>query len=100
MRSKRARLFVLIAVLAFCFVCLWPSLCWYARTPKEEQNLALGSLEKIKDYSTDKANTDIDMIFGLARANPDSQLTEEYAWLEKVAKKNYKLIGEKVSSPM
>ncbi len=100
MRSKRARLFVLIAVLALCFSFLWPSLCWYVRTPKEEQNLALGSLEKIKDYSTDKANTDIDMIFGLARANPDSQLTEEYAWLEKVAKKNYKLIGEKVSSPM
>ena len=58
-RSKRARLVVLIAVLAFCFVCLWPSICWYVRTPKEEQNLALGSLEKIKDYSTDKANADI-----------------------------------------
>ena len=100
MRSKRARLFVLIAVLALCFSFLWPSICWYVRTPKEEQNLALGSLEKIKDYSTDKANADIDTIFGLARANPDSALSEEFAWLEKVAKKNYKLIGEKVSSPM
>jgi len=100
MRSKRARLFVLIAVLALCFSFLWPSICWYVRTPKEEQNLALGSLEKIKDYSTDKANADIDTIFGLARANPDSALSEEFAWLEKVAKKNYKLIGEKVASPM
>ena len=100
MRSKRARLFVLIAVLAFCFVCLWPSLCWYARTPKEEQNLALGSLEKIKDYATDKANTDIDAIFGLARANPDSVLGSEYDWLVKIAKKNKKLLGETVSSSL
>ena len=100
MRSKRARLFVLIAVLAFCFVCLWPSLCWYARTPKEEQNLALGSLEKIKDYATDKANTDIDAIFGLARANPDSVLGPEYDWLVKIAKKNKKLLGETVSSSL
>ena len=100
MRSKRARLFVLIAVLAFCFVCLWPSLCWYARTPKEEQNLALGSLEKIKDYATDKANTEIDAIFGLARANPDSVLGSEYDWLVKIAKKNKKLLGETVSSSL
>ena len=100
MRSKRARLCVVIAVLALCFSFLWPSLCWYAWTPKEEQNLALGSLEKIKDYATDKANSDIDTIFGLARANPDALLGPEYSWLEKIAKKNYKLIGEKVNESM
>ena len=100
MRSKRARLFVLLAVLAFCFACLRPSLCWYAWTPKEEKSLALGSLEKIKDYSTDKANADIDAIFDLARSNPDSQLGSEYAWLEKIARKNYKLMGQSVPQNM
>ena len=99
-RSKRARLVVLIAVLAFCFVCLWPSICWYVRTPKEEQNLALGSLEKIKDYSTDKANADIDLIFAQARENPDSSLSVDYAWLEKVARKNYKLMGQSAPKTM
>ena len=99
-RSKRARLVVLIAVLAFCFVCLWPSICWYVRTPKEEQNLALGSLEKIKDYSTDKANADIDLIFAQARENPDSSLSADYAWLEKVARKNYKLMGQSAPKTM
>ena len=48
--SKRSRLVIIIAVLAMCFVFLWPSIQWYARTPKEQQALALSSLENIKDY--------------------------------------------------
>ena len=48
--NKRTRLVVLLVVLALCFVFLWPSISWYARTPKEMQQLALGSTENIKTY--------------------------------------------------
>ena len=47
--NKRTRFVILLAVLAICFVFLWPSISWYGRTPKEVQALALGSTEKIKD---------------------------------------------------
>lgn len=53
--SKKSRLITIIAVLAVCFAFLWPTISWYALTPKEEQALALSSLEKIKDYSGAKA---------------------------------------------
>ena len=52
--NKRSRLVILIAVLAICFAFLWPSICWYGRTPKEVQALALGSTENIKDYASVK----------------------------------------------
>ena len=53
--NKRTRLLVLLAVIALCFVFLWPSISWYARTPKEVQQLALGSTENIKNYAELKA---------------------------------------------
>ena len=54
--SKRGRLLLILAVLVLCFVFLWPSISWYALTPKEVQAMALSSLEKIKDYSIYTAN--------------------------------------------
>ena len=53
--NKRTRLLVLLAVIALCFVFLWPSISWYGRTPKEVQQLALGSTENIKNYAELKA---------------------------------------------
>ena len=49
--NKRTRLLVLLAVIALCFVFLWPSISWYGRTPKEVQQLALGSTENIKNFA-------------------------------------------------
>ena len=57
--NKRTRLLVLLAVIALCFVFLWPSISWYGRTPKELQQLALGSTENIKNYAELKAAEDV-----------------------------------------
>ena len=65
--NKRTRFVILLAVLAICFVFLWPSISWYARTPKEVQALALGSTENIKDYATAKAAEDVRNIKALAK---------------------------------
>ena len=53
--NKRSRFILILVVLAVCFGFLWPSLKWYALTPKEDKALALSSLENIKDYSSVKA---------------------------------------------
>ena len=98
--NKRSRLVILIAVLAICFAFLWPSICWYGRTPKEVQALALGSTENIKDYASVKAAEDVRAIKDIAKKDPTAKLDSQYAWLEKDAAKEYKALDEKVPSDM
>ncbi|WP_191017854.1 protein translocase subunit SecD [Treponema zioleckii] len=88
--NKRSRFIIILVVLAVCFAFLWPSIVWYARTPKDQQNRALGSLEKIKDYSTLKASKELDKLMELANENPDAELDPSYEYLVKAAKKNFK----------
>ena len=98
--NKRTRFGIILAVLAVCFWFLWPSISWYVRTPKDEQTLALGSLEKIKDYSTVKAGEEVNAIKKIANENPDAMLDASYDYLVKAAKKNYKADNKKVSEPL
>ncbi len=98
--NKRVRFVILLAFLAICFLFLWPSICWYGRTPKEVQTLALGSTEKIKDYAQAQASKDVIAIKELAKNNPDSKLDEKYAWIEKKAAAKYKKYGEKAPAEM
>lgn len=98
--NKRSRFLLILVVLGVCFAFLWPSISWYMRTPKELQNLALGSLEKIKDYSNVQASADVQELKALARSNPNAALPEKFQWLEKSAAKNYKDAGESVPSPL
>ena len=98
--NKRTRLVILLAVLAICFVFLWPSISWYANTPKEVQALALGSTENIKDYATVQAAEDVRNFKALVNSTPDAALPAEYSWVSKEAAKEYKLAGKKAPSPM
>ena len=88
--SKRSRFIIILLVLAVCFWFLWPSINWYVRTPKDQQTLALGSLEKIKDYTTLTAKNEVDKLVELARENPDAALDSSYDYLVKAARKNYR----------
>ena len=88
--NKRSRFIIILVVLAVCFAFLWPSISWYARTPKDQQTLALGSLEKIKDYTVVKAKEESDKLIAMAKANPEATLDPSYDYLVKAAKKNYK----------
>ncbi|WP_294428166.1 protein translocase subunit SecD [uncultured Treponema sp.] len=92
--NKRSRFIIILVVLAVCFAFLWPSISWYARTPKDQQTLALGSLEKIKDYTVVKAKEDSDKLIAIAKNNPETVLDSSYDYLVKAAKKNYKEIAK------
>ena len=98
--NKRTRLFILIAVLSICFVFLWPSISWYGRTPKEVQQLALGSTENIKTYAENKAAEDVRTIKDLQKKDSSSVLDGDFAWLNKEAAKKYKSFGEKAPEPL
>ena len=88
--NKRSRFIIILVVLAVCFAFLWPSISWYARTPKDQQTLALGSLEKIKDYTVVKAKEEAEKLIEMAKVNPDAVLDSSYDYLVKEAKRNYK----------
>lgn len=94
--NKRSRFILVLAVLALCFVFLWPSVKWYALTPKEDQALALSSLENIKDYSNIKATDDLEALKAKVKADENAPLEADQQWLLKIAKKNYKSMGTKL----
>ena len=95
--NNRTRLLVLLAVIALCFVFLWPSISWYGRTPKEVQQLALGSTENIKNYAELKAAEDVRAIKKMDLSAP---LADEYAWLKKDVAKRYKALDKKAPAEL
>ncbi|MGP1587851.1 MAG: protein translocase subunit SecD [Treponemataceae bacterium] len=94
--KKRNRLLIVILVIVACFSFLWPSISWYGLTPKEEKALVTSSLEKIKDFSRIQAGEDVVKLEAMTRDNPDADLPDEYKYLIKIARKNYKSYGKKM----
>ena len=98
--NKKSRLITIIAVLAVCFAFLWPTISWYARTPKEDQALALSTLENIKDYSNFKAASDVKAMVAAAKADSETLVPADQEWFKEQVKKNYKLENKKYSEPL
>ncbi|ULQ60368.1 protein translocase subunit SecD [Brucepastera parasyntrophica] len=96
--NKRSRFLLILVVLAVCFVCLWPSVKWYFLTPKEDQSLALGSREKIRDYAHELAAEDVRQLISDARADTQEPVDAKFKPVIKVAKKNYKAMKKPVPS--
>ncbi len=83
--SKRYRFFIILAVVALCFVFLYPTIRWYFMTPRDEQTLALGSREQIKIYASETALSDLQLL--LDNAKNGGGVPEKLIFLEKEAKK-------------
>ncbi len=94
--SKRSRLVLILAVIAVCFAFLWPSVKWYYFTPKEDQALALGSREKIKDYARNMAVSDLKKLMDMARADDQTDVGNQYGFLLADAKKTLKSLKKPV----
>lgn len=96
--SKRSRLVLILVVLAVCFAFLWPSVKWYYVTPKEDQALALGSREKIKDYSRNMAVADLKQLMEGARTDSQENLDAKFPALIAEARTNYKVMKKAAPS--
>ncbi len=91
--NKRSRLALIIVILAVCCVFLWPTVKWYFLTPREDQAIALGSRERIRDYARDMAASDVRFLMEEARAGSTEALPKEYRALIKQAERNYRRLG-------
>jgi preprotein translocase subunit SecD len=89
--NKTKRFLVVLVVLAIAFVFLVPTLRWYAMTPKEDQALALGSREQIREYSWRMARADLVEIEKLV--SDETPLPDKYDPMVKRAKAIYKELG-------
>lgn len=92
MMSKRSRLVLILVVLAVCFAFLWPSVKWYFLTPKEDQALALGSREKIRDYAYNMASADVRFLLDQARAGNTDPVDQRFPALIADGTKNLKAL--------
>jgi preprotein translocase subunit SecD len=87
--SKIRRLIIVIVVLAVSFAFLFPTIQWYFLTPKEDQAIAVGSREQIRDYSRRMAYSVLTDIKGKALAADTTDLSSKYDVVTNVAKKAY-----------
>jgi len=85
---KRFRFFIVLLVMGLCFLFLYPTLRWYFFVPRDEQALALGSREQIRDYARRTAAQDIEILANAARNG--SALPAGMEYLIDEAKKVYK----------
>ena len=85
---KRFRFFICLLVFGVCFLFLYPTIRWYFFVPRDEQALAVGSREQIRDYSRRTAAQDLEALANAARRGEDLPPGMEY--LIDAAKKTYK----------
>ena len=91
--NKTKRFLIVLAVLAVAFAFLFPTLRWYYLTPKEDQALALGSREQIREYAWRMARTDLAEIEKLAKAEDAAALSARFDPLVARARTAYKELG-------
>ena len=96
--SKRSRVILILVVLGICFAFLWPSIKWYYVTPKEDQALALGSREKIKDYARNRAVADLKSLMADAKEDKQDSIASDFPVLVADARKQYKFMKKPVPS--
>lgn len=90
--SKTRRLITVIVVLAIAFAFLFPTIEWYVLTPKEDQAIAVGSREQIRDFSRRMAYSVLIDIKNKALAGDSTDLSnqsKDMALVVSVAKKAY-----------
>jgi preprotein translocase subunit SecD len=93
--TKRYRFSIIIVTIAVCFLFLLPTMRWYFFVPKQDQQLALGSREQIKNYASRTAGADLQKIVDAAKAG--EPLPADLDFLVPAAKKLLK--GTKTPMP-
>jgi preprotein translocase subunit SecD len=98
--SKIRRLIIVLAVFAVSFAFLFPTIKWYALTPKEDQATAVGSREQIRDFSRRMAYSALSDIKAAALAGDTADLAAKYDIVAGVARNAYKNTGRPAPKAM
>ncbi|MDR1389473.1 MAG: protein translocase subunit SecD [Treponema sp.] len=86
--KKRYRFLILLLVAGICLAFLYPTVRWYFFTPRDEQNLALGSREQIRDYARQTAGFEMEALIAAGRTG--GALPEGMEYLVGEARKSYR----------
>ncbi|MCP4162043.1 MAG: protein translocase subunit SecD, partial [Deltaproteobacteria bacterium] len=88
--SIRFRFLLIALFIGLAFVWLKPTYDWYFDTPQDRQVLAGSTKDYIRSYSKKQAASSFTELKNFL-SNPEELISEEYKFLIKKAKKNYKL---------
>ncbi|MFW6338361.1 MAG: protein translocase subunit SecD [Alkalispirochaetaceae bacterium] len=90
--SKRLRLLLILLLVGFGVVTIYPTVEWYFAVPQEMKQLASTSRVQIREYAVRQAREALGDLRVAAQA--DNPLPEEYSFLTDVAEENFRLQGE------
>ena len=85
--KKRYRFSIVLFVMGLCFLFLYPSIRWYFFVPQDEQSLALGSREQIRDYARRTAALDMAKLEGGTEIPDMGYLVSEARRINKMLKR-------------
>lgn len=83
--SKRYRLTIILIIIVICFIFLLPTLRWYFIVPPQDKVFALQSREQIREYTSQKAEVDMQRLINSARL--EEAVPSDLAFIIKDAKK-------------
>ncbi|GHV84455.1 protein translocase subunit SecD [Spirochaetia bacterium] len=86
---KRYRFFIVLMVVGLCFLFLYPTVKWYFLVPRDEQSLALGTREQIRDYARRTAELDMQKLTA-----GTTEIPAGMEFLVSAAKRANKIIGK------
>jgi preprotein translocase subunit SecD len=95
--SKRFRFILVILSILIGAAFLYPTVRWYFFVPEDQKALASGSREQIRQYAQRQAREEYDQF---RRLNPSDTLPAELAFLNDIARKNYRDARKPVPEPM
>ncbi|MDA3948521.1 MAG: protein translocase subunit SecD [Spirochaeta sp.] len=92
--SKRLRLLIILALVAFGVTAFLPTVRWYFFIPQDQKILAQSSRIEIRDWARAEARTALDEL--RTSADADEALPGEYDFLIETARENLEAIEEPV----
>lgn len=94
--SKRLRLLIILALIGVSVAFIAPTVRWYFFVSEEEEQLAAGSREQVRDYAQSRAEEDLEELRGLAAGDQSTPVPEEYRYLIPEARANFELVDREI----